>query len=71
MARHSLLGAGSSAMIVARTSREQKTNSRKTNKSKPGCIRQKGKFSFQEAAIHFCLIQDAMNTNEKKFRTQQ
>ena len=50
MARRTLLGAGTSAIIVAMTSREQQTNSRKTDKWNPSRIWQNGKSSFQEAA---------------------
>jgi hypothetical protein len=35
MARRTLLGAGTSAIIVAMTSREQQTNSRKIDKWNP------------------------------------
>jgi hypothetical protein len=38
MARRTLLGAGTSAMIVALTGREQETNSRKTDKWNPGSL---------------------------------
>jgi hypothetical protein len=52
-ARCTFLGAGLSAMIVAMTSTEQQTKSRKTDEWNPRRIRQNGKFSFQTAARHF------------------